>query len=530
MIVEKNSITVEYQNIYKENTRLIRFPIFQRGYTWKKEQVINFCNELSAMAHMDNDSRNKLELHFMDIIHYTDANGIKNVADGQQRMVTLNILMLCINEFIDSNSLDIDKLKLFNLEYEDIPTQEKYKKFFVEKKTSSAPFGNVYRAMKDFIENNQDIIGGICDIIKNNIFVFSKKTSGIDDAFLIFTQINSGGKPLSKDDVIKTTLNQYSRKYGRMIDNYNFKDIKNLIKSYAKLKIGPNGGNFNNLAIMSFLNEEIVRTPETFKRFCSYLDTVKEVNKHPMYYISKSIGKESLINILYASSIQDQKILKDRKFRTDIMMPMLLLSIIWKIKNINPGGKTSNLQKQVMEAIKQGRSLSEIQNIILKFIDENEEDCKISFDRFVKGLDESLNQEQKKALFVMDVIRCNESSQIQFNTINLEHIFPQRPNNDWGMNGWPMNQDDQQKLINSIGNYMLLSEAVNKKIQNKYISEKRTEYERIIPIDKGIQTAMNTIDFDAFEKDKGKYIEERKGNIARIIQSEFPCGKKLIVD
>ena len=99
-------------------------------------------------------------------------------------------------------------------------------------------------------------------------------------------------------------------------------------------------------------------------------------------------------------------------------------------------------------------------------------------------MDESLNQEQKKALFVMDVIRCNESSQIQFNTINLEHIFPQRPNNDWGMNGWPMNQEDQQKLINSIGNYMLLSEAVNKKIQNKYIGEKRTEYERIIPIDK----------------------------------------------
>lgn len=76
---------------------------------------------------------------------------------------------------------------------------------------------------------------------------------------------------------------------------------------------------------------------------------------------------------------------------------------------------------------------------------------------------------------------------------------------------------------------MLLSEAVNKKIQNRYISEKRTEYERIIPIDKGIQTDMNTVDFDAFEKDKGKYIEERKENIARIIQSEFPCGKKLII-
>jgi hypothetical protein len=64
-----------------------------------------------------------------------------------------------------------------------------------------------------------------------------------------------------------------------------------------------------------------------------------------------------------------------------------------------------------------------------------------------------------------------------------------------------MNTEEQEKLITSIGNLILLNGAVNKKIQNDFITKKRAAYEAIIQKDKFLQTPINTVDFDEFAKE-----------------------------
>ena len=115
------------------------------------------------------------------------------------------------------------------------------------------------------------------------------------------------------------------------------------------------------------------------------------------------------------------------------------------------------------------------------------------------------------------------------NKINLEHIYPQTPQVDWSLKGWPANKEDQKPLIGSIGNYFILCESVNKTIKNKYITDKVHEYKKIIPKDKALITAMNTIDFNKFEAEKGDYIKERANKIAEMVRDELPYGSKLIV-
>lgn len=60
----------------------------------------------------------------------------------------------------------------------------------------------------------------------------------------------------------------------------------------------------------------------------------------------------------------------------------------------------------------------------------------------------------------------------------------------------------------SQGDYFILCESVNKAIKNKYITDKVHEYNKIIPKDKAFKTAMNTVDFARFEREKGAYIKE----------------------
>lgn len=111
------------------------------------------------------------------------------------------------------------------------------------------------------------------------------------------------------------------------------------------------------------------------------------------------------------------------------------------------------------------------------------------------------------------------------------NIFIQKkPDTEWATNGWPTNRDEQQIIINNIGNYLLLNEEVNKKIKNKYITDKISEYMKIIPNDLMLQTEINTVDFNAFKNGRMDYIKERQTNIAKTLKNELPFGNVLIED
>lgn len=526
MIVSNDSIKSEYKNVYKETLEKINFPIFQRGYTWKKEQVENILNDIEKLIYEDPKTRATKQLYLLDFVWYYE-NGFKKYADGQQRVTSLNILILCINEYIAEHKLNLPLLAQFQFTYDDEETQEKYDKFFNEGKRTTAPFGNVYKRMKKFVDDYHIYIEDIVNVIKNNIYVYLKQAANADDAFAIFTQSNSGGKPLSKDDVIKTTIKQYARKYGLSVDGYNFKDIRNLVISYYKLKVG---GNFSNLAIMSFLNEEIVKDYKSFKVFCDYLNMVKDINKHSIYNIVSYIEKGQLLNIIYAFAIQGVNVTAKREYIEKVLFPLCLMSIVWKIKKINPGGVALSLFNEILSAINNKKSANDICDMIIKFITDNPDICKISSNDFANGLGYDMDSKVKKALFVMDIVKNNTSGYLNVSSIDLEHIYPQNPCTDWVLNGWTGNAEEQQKIAGSIGNCMLLSQAVNRKIQNKYITNKVVEYNRIIPMDKMLQTPLNTVDFKKLEEDREKYIFQRQRDIAKYIQEDFYFGKVLIVD
>ena len=520
MIIKSSSVQSKYSNLYSLSTNEVYFPIFQRGFSWKPIQTEKIIEDI-----LNNIQDKSKQLYLLDFIWFEEDGKFK-LADGQQRLMTFYIIIKCINELIEKESLPISKIQNYNIFYEEDSNQIKFSKF--ESGSVVAPFKKVYLHIFDFVKHNKHQIQDIIDVITSNVFVFLKKADNVDDAFEIFKQINTGGKPLSKDEIIKTIISQYSSKYSIPITS-SLKDIRKLIISYHKYVNGDKSNNFDSIGIMSFLNKQIVNSKKNFSVFSNYLQIVSTINKLSIYHIASYINRGQIIDIIYILGIKGIDLNIQRDYMTRILLPLCLMSIIMTTKKVNPGGIVLSLYSTIIEMIKNDNSIDEIENFILTFVDENKQICKTTLTEFNEAIgDPELSQNIKKALLIIDIVKSNTSGSLNVDSINLEHIYPKSPVTTWATNGWPVNRDEQKQIINNIGNMILLNQEINKKIQNKFIDDKIVEYNRIIPKDRFLQTSMNTFNFNKFKIEKDLYIKNRQSQISDSVKNDFYFGKVLI--
>ena len=520
MLTNKNSVTFEYINIYSLAKSKIGIPIFQRFYDWKEKQIIETLNDINDAIF------NPLkDIYLLDFIWY-EEDGKKMIADGQQRLVSLNILIKCIKDYSVTNNLKAPDINLFNISYDNVDYDKKYQQSFFN--YMGSPFKKMYLYLMTYVEDNKDNLDEIINIIKNRIYIYLKKTSSSDEAFSIFTQINTGGRPLTKDEVIKTAIDQYSVMYNVPVSS-NVKELKKTITGYYKYISNSSGSNFDTIAIMGFLKNYIVKDKKTFKEFIDYLNIVSKISEYSIAYIIEYINRSQLFDILNVMAIKGINIKVKKDYLKDVMFPLCLLSIVMTMKKSNPGGIIRTLYSKVIDMIKSDSKPIDICAEIAKFINENGEICKISYNDFVDCLGKrDFSTRIKEAILIMDVISHTTSSDLNVPSINLEHIYPRNPSPEWAINNWPTDPDSRAELIHNIGNYLLLNEEVNKKIQNKYIDQKIAEYNKIIPNDITLQTTLNTVDFDKFKNERKSYIIERQKNIAFAVYANFKLANVII--
>lgn len=520
MIIERNTINSTYTKIYDYQKEEIAIPIFQRFYDWKTPQIVQLKNDLlEAVA-----DKTK-QLYFLDFIFYKEDNIIK-LADGQQRLITINNFIKAIKDVAKDKNLNIKPIELFNISYDISANDKKYQTHFFNYPT--APFKSIYLDIKDFIESNISKIDDFIDIIKNNIFVFMKECENADDAFEIFQQINTGGKPLTKDEVIKTAIDQYSNSYGIKFDTSIIKNVRQSIVSFYKLKTNDLDKNFDNMAIITFLKDYITKDKSSFQDFVDTVTLLNSQNDNPIKHVITDINRTTLLDVLNILAMKKIDTKVNKQYMTKLMMPLCMMSISL---TLNGGSPTTfrYLLNDIIEKIKKDEKVTDIQKYLIDCANDDSSTWKISLSDFTAKIgDINTSRGIKKALLLLDVIDKNTSGTINVESINLEHVYPQRPDIEWAAKGWPSHVLDQKEIIDNIGNYMLLCESVNKKIKNKYITQKVPQYNAIIAKDKILQTPINTIDFSAFENNGKSYIKQRQQDIAKKIQAELPMGKVLI--
>lgn len=79
---------------------------------------------------------------------------------------------------------------------------------------------------------------------------------------------------------------------------------------------------------------------------------------------------------------------------------------------------------------------------------------------------------------------------INFDNVNIEHILPQKPENEWGLS-----QKEIKPYVNKLGNLTLISKIINSTAGNKIIKHKIKDLEQSkLPITQGIVDRLKALD------------------------------------
>ena len=264
----------QYWNIEKLFAYSFKVPVYQRPYSWESEQVKtlfdDIWNSYSEYKSFSEEKQQKENLYIGNIIIHKQAHEVYNIIDGQQRITTLSIFLLCLYSCISRLRCDVNhgifrsiKSVLWKLDNNKNPVQDKRVlelgsiekdtliKFFNETFTSPEKLEQFVVSFPDSNTFEKNLKQTLIEVFK----FISEKTSGNENkldellqfskyilekvyviaiinednefkAYSIFESINSKGKKLEDIDLIKTKIfstlslddcKTYSGKWGDLI-------------------------------------------------------------------------------------------------------------------------------------------------------------------------------------------------------------------------------------------------------------------------------------------------------------------------
>lgn len=171
-------VTLGMSNISNLFQMYIRLPEYQRAYEWSEYHVKNLID--------DTYYHNRLSDYLMGTIILHNNNDKFEIVDGQQRLVTLSILLYCLdsdqkNYFVNQEIFD-NKRSFFNI-------QKTYKKCkeFVDRCS---------------VEQKKNYLKFLLDHVIFSVLKVSGPNA-LDLAYTFFDSVNSKGKGLSDYDLLK---------------------------------------------------------------------------------------------------------------------------------------------------------------------------------------------------------------------------------------------------------------------------------------------------------------------------------------
>ena len=200
-------------------------PQFQREYSWQTDEVVEFWGDLRTSVDTGD--------YFLGLIILTEDNGIKNVVDGQQRLVTLTLLAAAL--FFEAKRLGrralADRIEADFLRSIDYDTDEKNprvvlsdsddnKTFQCILDTGQAPdldlfedsvssrmvnsFEYLKRKLKEDLKPDAfKRLGKWADFITNQLYFAVFIHPDAASAYTVFEVVNTRGRELTTADLLK---------------------------------------------------------------------------------------------------------------------------------------------------------------------------------------------------------------------------------------------------------------------------------------------------------------------------------------
>ncbi len=312
MEADKNTLL----NFIKDNQKnQLVIPIYQRVYSWEKEQCKELWDDIIKIGGDD-----KMDGHFIGSILYvindktSYSNNVLLIIDGQQRLTTITLLLTALRDHWSDKHKEIENHYLIN---SDKDGDKKFRLILSEsdkdtllslidkdRRKPSEPSSKIVENFKLFEEwvSNTDELETIFKGLEKLMIVEIALEKGKDDPQLIFESMNSKGIELAQTDLIRNYIvmeteiekqEGFYNKYWRAMEEefkQNKKWFDRFVRHYLTIKTRENP-NINKVyvALKDYQQKERIGIEDLLKdlqKYCGYFcrivfkkESDKDLNK-----------------------------------------------------------------------------------------------------------------------------------------------------------------------------------------------------------------------------------------------------------
>ncbi len=499
--------------IGKSQEKQFVIPIYQRVYSWEKEQCKQLWDDIIKTGGND-----QIEGHFIgsivfvhDGIYTTNYNELL-IIDGQQRLTTITLLFIALRNHLNDEDEFLEKFsrqKILNryLINSDEKGDKKFKLilsdsdkdtllYLIDKdrRKPSEPSSKIMENFKLFEEwvSNTNKLETIFKGLDKLMVVEISLERGKDNPQLIFESMNSTGKDLTQTDLIRNYILMglepekqkiFYEKYWRAMEE-NFKQNEKLfdrfVKHYLTIKTGkiPNEKRVYK-AFKRYQQERGIETEvllQDLQKYCGYFCQIafkKEDDKDKDKDLNKALSflVDLEMDVVYPLLLELYSDYKDGVLSNQDFTPIIYLIESYICRRAVCGLGTNSLNKvfpSFTKKIDKKQYLKSVEEHFgsltgnQKFPNNDEfKDLFITIDFY----------HFKKIKYFLERLNFDPKEPVDTKECTIEHIMPQTLTEEWERDLGENFQAIHDKYLHTIGNLTLT--GYNQKYSNNSFQEKR---------------------------------------------------------
>ncbi|GAA9465279.1 DUF262 and DUF1524 domain-containing protein [Helicobacter pylori] len=497
--------------IGKSQEKQFVIPIYQRLYSWEKEQCKQLWDDIIKTGGND-----QIEGHFIGsivFVHdgiYTTSHNELLIIDGQQRLTTITLLFIALRDHLNDEDEFLKKFSCQKIQNRylinsDEKGDKKFKLILSEpdrdtllslidkdKRKPSEPSSKImenFKLFEEWIRKNTDKLETIFKGLDKLMVVEISLERGKDNPQLIFESMNSTGKDLTQTDLIRNYILMglepeeqkiFYKKYWRAMEE-DFKQNETLFNQFVRhyLTIKTKIPNINKVyeAFKRYQQERGIETEallQDLQKYCGYFCQIvfkKEADKDLNKALSFLVDLER--DVIYPLLLELYSDYSDGVLSKADFIPIIYLIESYICRRAVCGLGTSGLNKIFASFTKKINKDQYLESIKAHFLSLETTTGKFPKDSEFKNLFITIdfyNLKEKK-YFLERLENFDTKEPVNTQEYTIEHIMPQKLTKEWERDLGETFQAIHDKYLHTIGNLTLT--GYNQEYSNNSFQEKR---------------------------------------------------------
>ncbi|WRD99617.1 DUF262 and DUF1524 domain-containing protein [Helicobacter pylori] len=497
---------------FEENqTNQFVIPIYQRLYSWEKEQCEQLWDDIIEIGGND-----KMNGHFIgSILYVRDDNTHSSpllIIDGQQRLTTITLLFIALRNHLSEEVEILEKFSHKKIESylinSDKDGDKKFRLILSEsdkdtllslidkdRRKPSEPSLKIvenFKLFEKWISENTDKLETIFKGLEKLMIVWIALEKGKDDPQLIFESMNSKGIELTQADLIRNYIimetevekqEDFYNQYWRAMEE-DFKQNETLFNQFVRHYLTIKTREIPNInkvyeAFKDYQQKEGIEIEDLLKdlqKYCGYFCQIafkKEADKG----LNKALGflVDLEMDVIYPLLLELYSDYIDGVLSKQDFIPIIALTESYICRRTVCGFGLNGLNKIFPSFTKKIDKKQYLKSVEKHFgslkgkqrFPNNDEfkDSFITIDFY------KLKKIKKIKYFLERLENFDTKEPVDIQKCNTEHIMPQTLNPEWEKDLGENFKAIHEKYLHTIGNLTLT--GYNSEYSNKPFQEKR---------------------------------------------------------